>query len=461
MIQPAIALNRFGLGARPGDRVTGEPQRWLMAQCDRFEPKPKAWAGIRDLSTSILENHEVQVAIKASKIKDEVNRAKSLKARADLAQSVYWTTTDSRLVSALTTSAPFVERLVHFWANHFAVSVEKGGVNLTAGLMERDAIRAHVLGRFEDMLVAVEQHPAMLDFLDQNVSLGPHSPAAQAASRNGKERGLNENLAREIMELHTLGVRSGYTQTDVTEFARALTGWNTAGREDHAADGMTAAPGDFRFRPRSHEPGVRTILGRRYEQVDQHQALAVLQDLAHHPATATLIATKLVRHFVADDPPAAVVARVASAFRNSRGDLPSTYAALVAAPEAWVTALPKFKTPWDWIVSALRGLDRVDSDGLNVQAILYQLGQPIWKPGSPAGYADTAADWAGPDALLRRVEEARRLATLSGAGTDPRQLLDELLPGIASTFTHTAIARASSLPQGIALLLVAPEFMRR
>lgn len=426
MFQSAIALNRFGLGTRPGEQVTGDAQRWLVAQFDRFEPSPNAWLGIRDLST----------------------RTVSPQARAELRQSAYLTTTACRLRSAMTASAPFVERLVHFWANHFAVSVEKGNVTLTAGLMERDAIRAHVLGRFEDMLVAVEQHPAMMAFLDQNISLGPHSPAALAAARNGKQRGLNENLAREIMELHTLGVRSGYTQTDVSEFAQALTGWN-------------AVPGDFMFRPRTHEPGVRTILGRRYPQEDQQQAQAVLQDLAHHPATATLIATKLVRHFVADDPPAAAVAQVASAFRNSRGDLPTTYAALVATPEAWAVALPKFKTPWDWIVSALRGLGRVDIDSLNVHALLNQLGQPIWKPGSPAGYADTSADWAGPDALLRRVEEARRLANLGDAGADPRQLVDQLLPGVVGASTRSAIAHASSPQQGLALLLVAPEFMRR
>jgi len=194
MFQSAIALNRFGLGARPGEQVTGDAQRWLVAQFDRFEPSPNAWLGIRDLSM----------------------RTVSPQARAELRQSAYLTTTACRLRSAMTASAPFVERLVHFWANHFAVSVEKGNVTLTAGLMERDAIRAHVLGRFEDMLVAVEQHPAMMAFLDQNISLGPHSPAALAAARNGKQRGLNENLAREIMELHTLGVRSGYTQTDVS-----------------------------------------------------------------------------------------------------------------------------------------------------------------------------------------------------------------------------------------------------
>jgi uncharacterized protein (DUF1800 family) len=460
VIQPAIALNRFGLGTRPGDHVSGDAKRWLTAQFDRFETNPMPWAGIPGLATSMVESRDFHAAIEASKSGAEAARVAALKAQADFRQAAYAATTASRLNSALATSAPFVERLVHFWANHFAVSVEKGAVKVTAGLMERDAIRAHVLGRFEDLLIAVEQHPAMMDFLDQRVSLGPNSQAAHAAARNGKERGLNENLAREILELHTLGVRSGYSQADVAEFARALTGWHTVSAEEKAAGRAISAPGSFSFRPNAHEPGARTILGKVYAQPDQQQPLAILHDLANHSATATFLATKLVRHFIADDPPLAAVARVATAFRESHGDLPSTYAALVAAPEAWAVALPKFKSPWDWTVSALRGLGCLDATGLNAPAMLKQLGQPIWMPGSPAGFADTAANWAGPDALLRRVEEARRLANLVGIA-DARALADVLLPDVMSATTRTAIARAANPQQGLVLLLVSPEFMRR
>ena len=191
-------------------------------------------------------------------------------------------------MSALTTDSPFVERLVHFWANHFAVSVDKLPVIGLAGLLEFEAIRPHVLGRFSDMLLAVEQHPAMLVYLDQAQSIGPNSRAGElAAMRGGKQRGLNENLAREIMELHTLGVRTGYSQADVTEFARALTGWTVSGLgRGPAARPIGGVPGQFVFADILHEPGARTIVGKSYDQPGEAQARAVLRDLAASPATA-------------------------------------------------------------------------------------------------------------------------------------------------------------------------------
>ncbi|MDR3098668.1 MAG: DUF1800 domain-containing protein, partial [Paraburkholderia sp.] len=372
---------------------------------------------------------------------------------------IYRSAVNARLGSALDTETPFVEHLVHFWSNHFAVSVDKPALAGLAGAFEMEAIRPHVLGRFEDMLVAVEQHAAMQIFLDQVRSVGPDSRAAQRADQRdpAHKRGLNENLGREIMELHTLGVRTGYTQADVTEFARALTGWSVAG----ARGPGSAAPGAFVFRPALHEPGVRTVMGRSYGEAGENQALAILHDLVRAPATSRHIAFQLARHFVADNPPPALTERLAQAFEQSGGDLPTVYRALVESPQAWGNADAKFKTPWEWTVSSLRALGWRERGDLNAAPLLTQLGQPVWRPGSPAGYDDIAASWAAPDALVRRVEVAQRFAARAGDRLDPRTLGPIVLPGTLSTATATAVSHAESVPTAIALLLVSPDFLRR
>jgi uncharacterized protein (DUF1800 family) len=370
----------------------------------------------------------------------------------------------ARMSAALTSDAPFIERLVHFWANHFAVSADKLPVIGLAGLLEFEAIRPHVLGKFSDMLLAVEQHPAMLIYLDQAQSIGPDSPAGQRiAMRGGKQRGLNENLAREIMELHTLGVRTGYTQADVTEFARALTGWTVGGIGRGAGARMLgqSAPGEFQFAEMIHEPGSRTIMGRRYAQDAEAQARAVLMDLAASPATAKHVATKLTRHFAGDDPPPAMVDRLTQAYLRTGGDLPTIYRAIVDSPEAWAPQPMKFKTPWEWSVSAFRAVGQKQVEGQAAAALLNQLGQPTWRPGSPAGFDDVAASWAAPEALMLRVEAAQRIAERAGSTVDARRLAEQLFPGSLSDGTRTAIARAESPTEGLALLLVSPEFVRR
>ena len=269
----------------------------------------------------------------------------------------------ARITAALISPTPFAERLTHFWANHFAVSADKLQVIGLSGLLEFEAIRPNLMGKFGDMLDAVERHPAMLLYLDQAQSVGPNSMAGRfAASRprpNGQKLGLNENLAREIMELHTLGVRTGYTQADVTEFARALTGWTVRGigRGPGARlTGTDGTPGEFVFAERIHEPGERTIVGRKYAEGGERQAQAVLDALAVSPATAEHVATKLARHFAGDTPPPALVARLKASFLKTGGDLPSLYRVLIDSPECWVAGPVKFKSPWEWTVSTGRAL---------------------------------------------------------------------------------------------------------
>lgn len=454
MTAAAIALNRFGLGAGRDEAPPADPQRWLLSQFERYETLPAAWQPVARTPALLQDLLEQQRAVRQAA--DGEKRAARQAYRRD-ARDEYLTAVGARAASALQTPAPFVERLVHFWANHFAVSIDKIAVVGLAGALEADAIRPHVLGRFEDLLLAVVRHPAMLLYLDQANSIGPDSIAGmRAAGRQQlRRRGLNENLAREILELHTLGARSGYTQADVTEFARALTGWSIPALQGD--DGRAA----FVYRPAVHQPGARTLLGRSYAEGGEEQARAILHDLATAPATARHIATKLARHFVADDPPAALVQRLADAFLGSGGDLPTVYRALVASPEAWQPRLAKFKSPWEWAVSSLRALGRREVPPMQMANLMNQLAQPVWRPGSPAGYDDLAATWAAPDALVRRVEVAQRLALQAGDTVDARALAPRLLPGVLGDATATAIARAESPASGLALLLVSPEFLRR
>lgn len=481
MLPTAIALNRFGLGARPPQPVRSDPKTWLLAQLGSFQPRPQALASVpgraqvvQQLSDYMAEarmdrqaKRQLQPAAMTTGMDKAAADGLPDSARKFLQKSIrddYVIMTGARLSAAIASDTPFVERLVHFWANHFAVSADKLPVIGLAGLLEFEAIRPHVLGKFTDMLLAVEQHPAMLLFLDQAQSIGPNSRAAQfAAMRGGQKRGLNENLAREIMELHTLGVRTGYTQADVTEFARALTGWTVSGLAQGPARRLLvgSAPGEFQFAELIHEPGERLIMGRRYRQDGEAQARAVLMDLASNPATARHLATKLTRHFAGDDPPAAMVDRLASAYLKSGGDLPAVYRAIVQSPEAWSPQPVKFKSPWEWSVSALRAVGQEQIQPQMAAGLLNQLGQPTWRPGSPAGFDDIAASWAAPEALMLRVEAAQRIAERAGSSVDARALAEKLFPGSLSEATRTAVARAESPSEGLALLLVSPEFVRR
>lgn len=508
MSDSSIALNRFGLGARPDESAPTDPKGWLRDQFARFEPRPPALTGAADSGAVGADLRDYFAQLRAARqasmgaqtqpaamamvvpgpapasplappqsipAPGAIAAAAAPVARSDAQMQVrqlarrqadgqYGGAVAARAAAALVTPAPFVERLAHFWANHFAVSADKLELIGLAGTLEFEAIRPHVLGRFGDMLNAVERHPAMLLYLDQAVSIGPASPfGARAAARGNRKLGLNENLAREIMELHTLGVRSVYTQADVTEFARAMTGWTVGGIGNGPFArvlGTDGEPGRFVFAAPLHEPGDRTILGRRYPQAGEAQAQAVLNDLANHPATAAHLATKLARHFAGDAPPPAMVARLKAAFLQSGGDLPTVYRAIIDSPEAWVPQPLKFRTPWEWSIGCLRALGYRETPAGPLVGLLNQLGQPTWRPGAPAGYDDIAASWAGPDAVLRRVEAAERLAARA-TQIDARALAPKLFPAALAPGTGQALDRAESPGQALALLFVSPDMMRR
>jgi uncharacterized protein (DUF1800 family) len=352
-----------------------------------------------------------------------------------------------RIAAALNAEIGFAERLTWFWSNHFCVSVAKNGVRPLAGAYEREAIRPHVFGRFADLLLAAETHPAMLIYLDNARSIGPNS---QAGLNRGK--GLNENLAREILELHTLGVRSVYTQDDVTQFAKIITGWTVVPpRQDHG--------GEFTFDPRMHEPGMQRIIGRPFPDGDFRQGRDVLAVLARHPATATHIATKLVRHFVSDQPIPMLTDKLAKRFVDTDGDLKEVAKTLVTAPESWSMTDRKLKRPGEWIVTALRAAGAMSPDVGQILQAQNLLGEPLWRPAAPNGFPDADAAWI--DGLPQRLDVANQLARQVAGTTDPEQAVELALGPLASPETRTAIRRAESRPQALTLLFMAPEFQRR
>jgi uncharacterized protein (DUF1800 family) len=380
------------------------------------------------------------------------NAAKPLPQPLNIIQKTYRAEALARLQRAMIADCGFVERLVVFWSNHFCISANKGELaRIWAGSFEREAIRPHVLGRFGDMLKAVEQHPAMLFFLDNQQSLGPDSRAGQ-----NRKRGLNENLAREIMELHTLGVGGGYTQDDVTSLARIITGWTFAGRH-----GQLGVPGSFVFNANAHQPGAQRLLGKIYEDNGVAQGEAALADIARHPSTAKFIAAKFARHFVADDPPPALVARLQDGFRKSDGDLRALTVALLDSDEAWQAPLTKLRSPYDFLVAIGRLLGQIPEDPTRYLGGLNVLGQPLWSPAGPNGFPDSNAAWAAPEGMKLRLDISAQIASRLAANVDSRDLLQLAAADAASPETRRTIELAESRQQALALLLMSPEFQRR
>lgn len=375
----------------------------------------------------------------------------AMAARRSLVQAVTRAEFAARVGRALDTDAPFLERLVQFWSNHFCVSAARGLlVRVTAGAYEREAIRPHVLGRFADMLRAAEQHPAMLDYLDSRRSVGPNSLAGLR-----RKRGLNENHAREILELHTLGADGGYTQEDVTNLARILTGWNISG--PNRAD---VSPGVFVFQRGRHEPGDWVVLGHRYRDEGVATGERALDDLARHPSTARHIARKLAAHFVGERAPHALVDRLAATFRRTDGDLAAVTKALVASPEVWDTPARKMLPPFDFVIAVMRGL-QLTLPPQRVVRIAGLLGQPLWRPPSPKGWSDSDDAWAGPSGLRERLRVAERAARMVRADVDPRQAARDLFGDGLDEHAAQAIARAETRAQGLELLIMSPGFQRR
>ena len=485
-----VALHRFSFGARGGAyagdlaRAASDPRGFLKAEL--LQPAiarldsptlPQTKAALTTFFADQAQKKKEREALAAAAkvglepVKPQSSAASTMVAAAPAAaaptdaanakpkpqemmpaQKLFRAEAMARFQRVVHAEVGFVERLVHFWSNHFCVSAAKSGlVRAAAGSFEREVIRPHVLGRFGDMLKAVESHPAMLAYLDNAQSFGPHSPAGERG-----RRGLNENLAREILELHTLGVHGGYSQADVTSLARILTGWTFAG-----AAGRIGEPGTFVFFPRAHEPGNFTLLGKVYKAGGIVQGEAALADLARHPSTARHIATKFACHFVADEPPASLVDRLAKAFRDTDGDLNGLANALLDAEEAWSAPLSKMRTPEQFRLAAIRAVDRMPEDPGGVLGPLYVMGMPLWQPPGPNGWPDTVAAWASPEGMKLRLDVSAAIAARVKELVNPSEVLESIAGEAASAETRQAIARAESRQQGLALLLMSPEFQWR
>jgi uncharacterized protein (DUF1800 family) len=502
----ALALHRFGMGPRAGSiaAMAGDPRGALLAELDR--PPRRDDSGLFSGGEAARAAFAFNKRVKAARLAARAERAAGNTPNANMPNApqadapaatparrfgprqntpaadaaaaqpkpdtvqpkpdaalpkpadspgnpgrIYREEAKARIDAALEADIGFVERLTWFWSNHFCVSADKGGVRPLAGAFEREAIRPHVLGRFADMLMAVETHPAMLIYLDNARSIGPDSPAGLRT-----HKGLNENLAREILELHTLGVRTVYNQGDVTHFANVITGWTVVPlRQEHG--------GEFTFNPNMHEPGAQQLIGKPLPDDAFDQGRAALAMLARHPATARHIATKLVRHFVSDQPVPALADKLAKRFTDTGGDLKEVAKTLVTAPESWTTAWTmadrKLKRPGEWIVAALRTAGTPVPDISGVMRAQNLLGEPLWRPASPAGFSDDNAAWI--DGLAQRLDIANELARRLAGSVDPEAAVETGLGPLAADDTRTAIRRAESRPQALTLLFMAPEFQRR
>jgi uncharacterized protein (DUF1800 family) len=487
----ALALHRFGLGPRPGSiaAIASDPRGALLAELDRpgagriDDPElPTAAASSRAaFEARAARNAQRVLAERAEKeaerLKAERQAAGAMAGEAapaadmsthpakdpamaspkpvaapqaeqgpTIERQMFLREVRARLDAASLPEIGFAERLVWFWSNHFCVSAFK--VPNMAGGYEREAIRPHILGRFADMLLAVEAHPAMLFYLDNAASIGPNSVAGI-----NRTKGLNENLAREILELHTLGVETGYTQDDVTRFACVLTGWTMVSPNDNPEHGA-----EFIFNRRLHEPGPQRVMDKIYEDTGVAQGHAVLADLARHPAVATHVARKLVRHFVADEPPPPLIERLEKIFRDTDGDLKAMAKGLLTAEEAWTEEQVKLKRPCEWVVAMLRATG-ARGEVARFLAGQGRLGEPLWSPPSPKGFDDDEATWI--DGVGLRLDTADNFAQRVADRVDQRELIETALGPLASKETRDAVSRAESRQQALALVFMSPEFQRR
>jgi uncharacterized protein (DUF1800 family) len=472
-LDAAIAVTRFGLGAKAGEiaAASKDPRGYLKAQIRREGADIFSTGG--ETATERLAEfraYRQQRAMADRSDKDKGEAADPVKMAQQFIRQNVAGDVVARVQLAATADAGFRERWALFWANHFTVSATKVQTATLVGPFENEAIRPRVFGRFADLLGAAETHPAMLLYLDQAQSVGPNSRAAEFMARGGGRRGtglggpqlrqrrsagLNENLAREILELHTVGIDGGYAQADVTEFARALTGLSISGPRD-------PVQGQVVFREQTHEPGERSIMGVRYAPGGKSQAGAILADLAAKPATARFLCTKIARHFVADDPPPALVTRLERAWAASGGDLARVAETLVDAPEAWAPQPVKFKTPYEFVISSYRAVGETPRGPQQVSQALNSLGQRPFGAPSPKGWPDEAAPWAASDAIVKRMQFAQGLAAVAGPNVqDPMALADATLGARLTPAAATAISRAESRAEAVALLLMTPEFQRR
>lgn len=464
------ALNRLGYGPRPGDarRLSEEGMSaWLERQLQPVDDEPELASLARTYpyahATALELKHPDSPREDEEAIGDSPRAGPARIRRADILHQLQADQISRQVLS----DHQLREVMVDFWFNHFNVDAQKGQVHFVAGDYVRNVIRRHALGNFEEMLLAVASHPAMLIYLDNS-----SSSAARRGPR-GEHGGINENFARELLELHTVGVDGGYTQADVVEVARVLSGW---GVDDLA----------FAYRDARHDRGEKTVMGREFAAgAGMDEGVALLRWLAQHPSTARFIARKLATRFVTDAPSDALVERIAAAWTESHGDIPFVLRAIVADPDFWdqTHRAAKVKTPLEWLVSAMRGIGATPSD-VEIFRAAQRLGQSPYAMPIPTGYPERGEEWADGAQLGMRFQIAGQLANgrLPGMSYDPDNFialevgleelierLDQNLLGGASAATQAALrdrlGRVHDLERrrilGVMMALSSPEFQRQ
>lgn len=441
-----IALNRFGLGAKPGgiNRIHDRLRVAFRAELERPDAAlitSDRLPTYNQACNAIHRNFEAENDLKELELTARINKH-------------------------LNAEIGFVERLVMFFSNHFSMTINKdGAIRATIGQLERDVIRKHVLGSFKNMLVGVYQHPAMLAYLDNADSIGPNSSAGKAWGV-----GLNQNLARECLELHTLGVSGGYTEQDIDAMSKVLTGWSFVRgweAEGRYNGGNKRNRGQFLFRRDWHEPGTQRLLGNGYSNTGLDQGVAVLNALARHRSTAEFLAFKLVRHFITDEPTPDMVEPVALAYRQSGGNLKITAEALLDLPQAWDLPLTKLRTPYELQIAEMRAMNRVydPRDRWPFYATLGALRHLPWERPAPDGYSDESTYWMGADAMRIRLETAQMngwtLQQIKPFRETVSNLADSLFDVNLSEASRRAIGAADSKQLALATLFMCPEFQRR
>lgn len=475
-------LNRLSWGARPGDRAKIERSgidNYIQAQLNPIDISEPIALTNRLEALPTLKLSELQLFEQYAAPKDTSEEARRIVDRGRA--QIYQEAVQARLLRAIDSPRHLQEVMVDFWFNHFNVFEGKDLTRIWTGAYERSAIRPHVLGKFQDLLKATAQHPAMLFYLDNWRNTDPSRDRAK-----GPFKGLNENYARELMELHTLGVNGGYSQADVESLARILTGWSVVRSQEPSRSSNGSSNGSssgspsgsssgFVFSRDRHDASNKTLLGTAIAGGGLEEGEAALDLLAQHPATARHISYKLAQHFVADSPPAALVSRLAETFLTTQGDIAAVLSALFESDEFWQLDYyqRKFKTPLQYLLSLSRASDLTLPSAEHLKrlsGLLTQLGMPLYRCRTPDGYAQVEAVWLNPDAMMRRVSFA--IATLNNSGNDSgngngsgkNQLTPEsLLQTLGQPFSPESLAVINSAPVHLrsALILGSPEMMYR
>ena len=453
MISPAtLGAIRFGAGLSPDHTPPADASAlWdsLGREAGATDYPVTSWAA------RLAAAEERRDLVRARRNSDDAAAQDALRAHTRTERDASLADLQAVLSRLAYVQVGFFERLTRFWSNHFALQPMGGHLRVMRVAYAEDALRPNIMGTFAQMLRAAILHPAMLSYLDQDRSVGPFS---RAGRRRG--RGLNENLARELLELHTLGASGSYTQDDVTQMARLLTGLTYSLDEG------------FHFQPRIAEPGIIEIFGKRYggRPVTLEHILEALDDLALRRETAQHLAFKLAHHFVSDTPDPQLVAHMTASYQQTGGDLPSLYRAMLEHPGAWDGPLAKTRAPMEMMAASLRAL-AVDPQlvtGLRRGEVrrfllgpLTLMGEPHERVPSPAGYGEDAAYWVTPQALAARIDWAMGLSQLVPGEIDPRDFVDIALEGAASEPLRRASAGAETRVQGVGLILASPDFNRR